>query len=298
MAPLKPAVAANDEVAPLGFPGPSGYGFQVNIAIEGILLGWGYDQSAVGGGLRYCGSERGMGHVGSGRLWGGAVSSGSPRMVRGGDRGVRRAARGRQGAGWLKGWWEQRGALPPASGTTLAGRLAALPCCCAAQAETAREGGAGARHWHKARAAGRQQWRQQRQPSSVCTLPHQLAACCIHEPQSSTFFKRVVIEPSKTSSPEWVPRVERAHYRSDGMGKVSHQLECIHPPTAFLSSWLLQLQIHTIGQAGAYWAQWPGPAAACWRQGTRREPAGAHVCCQGPREDLSVVTLHLQRSPR
>lgn len=152
---MKPAVAANDRAALRGSAGPSGYSFQVNVAIEGIWLGWGYDQSAVCGGLRYCGSERVMGHVRSGRLGGSAASSGSPRMAWMADRGVHGAARGRQGAGWLKGWWGQMGALLPAAGATLAGWLAALPCCFAAQAEKSRVGGAGAGHWQKARAAGR-----------------------------------------------------------------------------------------------------------------------------------------------
>lgn len=64
MAPLKPAVAANDWVALLGSTGPSGVTFQVNVAIAVVWLAWVHDQSAVGGGLKYCGSGRGMGHVG------------------------------------------------------------------------------------------------------------------------------------------------------------------------------------------------------------------------------------------
>lgn len=128
VAPLKPAVAANDWVAQLGWAGPSVCSFTLAIAIEVDRPGWGYGQRAVGGGLRYCRSDRGKGQARPGRLWGGAASSGSPKTARRADRDGRRGARGRLAARLLGATGFAASGVRSNSGQS-AGRAALLFCC-------------------------------------------------------------------------------------------------------------------------------------------------------------------------
>ena len=55
---MKPAVAANGQVAERGSAGPFGYIYLFETAIGCLFAGWWYVQGAVADDYRYCGSDR------------------------------------------------------------------------------------------------------------------------------------------------------------------------------------------------------------------------------------------------